>query len=356
MSKFEIDCTKCSFQVQELEIIEVLIRKLENNLKEIRTGVGSLDGCNELVPVLHKIEEDIHCQADSTRNMKEGLERIIQYYKKADKNSQIPIEVSPELHLVCASNNNIYLNDNGDEEKTAIGNIFSYFIGKSIGAAVGAVIGTIISGRGEDIKKSENGEEKNEYRESTKELVKQEEGAPFLEPRINDDGTITIGYGYDFTEEEDPDMFNKYLCRDEEGNIKVKQQMTEKEAEETIKLAAEKKGITQGLEQFISGEGNGNKGKPLNLNQEQYDALFSYFYSNGPMVFTDDKYNEWKGYGGEYAERAEARKELRDYLINNNGNYDPQSIEDLFVGSKGANIKYDYAGRRREEANYFNGK
>lgn len=31
-------------------------------------------------------------------------------------------------------------------------------------------------------------------------------------------------------------------------------------------------------------------------------------------------YEEWIGLGGEYARRAEARKELRDYIINNNGN------------------------------------
>ena len=140
MSKFEIDCTKCSFQVQELEIIEVLIRKLENNLKEIRTGVGSLDGCNELVPVLHKIEEDIHCQAESTRNMKEGLERIIHCYKKADKNSQKSIEVSSELHLACVGNN-IYLND---EDDTSVNLIIDKDFGAVVGAAVGAVVGAAV--------------------------------------------------------------------------------------------------------------------------------------------------------------------------------------------------------------------
>ena len=36
------------------------------------------------------------------------------------------------------------------------------------------------------------------------------------------------------------------------------------------------------------------------------------------------------------------------------GTYDPIRIEELFVDSKGANIKYDYEGRRRKEANTFN--
>lgn len=52
--------------------------------------------------------------------------------------------------------------------------------------------------------------------------------------------------------------------------------------------------------------------------------------------------------------RAEDRKELRDYLINANGAYDNEKILELFVNSKGANIKYDYENRRETEANLFN--
>lgn len=89
------------------------------------------------------------------------------------------------------------------------------------------------------------------------------------------------------------------------------------------------------------------------LNQNQYDALFSYFYSNGGSVFTNSKYDEWISYGGEYALRAQARKALRDYIINSNGTYNSQTIIDLFVNSKGANIKYTYEERRRTEANLF---
>lgn len=73
-------------------------------------------------------------------------------------------------------------------------------------------------------------------------------------------------------------------------------------------------------------------------------------------VFSNSKYNEWIGYGGEYAKRAEARKELRDYLINNNGNYNSSKINKLFVNSKGGNPKYDFKDRRETEASVFNQK
>ena len=68
---------------------------------------------------------------------------------------------------------------------------------------------------------------------------------------------------------------------------------------------------------------------------------------------TNEEYEEWKGYGGEYAERAEAREELRRYLIDENGNCDADRIKELFIESKGANIKYDYKTRRSEEAELF---
>lgn len=192
------------------------------------------------------------------------------------------------------------------------------------------------------------------FTDSTKQFIIKYEGEPFLTPRINSDNSITIGYGYDFTESEDSATFNKYLTKDSVGNIKVKASMTIEEAEETIKWAADKKRITQGLETFIQGTGKGNEETSLILNQNQYDALFSYFYANGPSVFTDTKYNEWMSYGGEYAIRAQAREELRNYLIEYNGNYDSQKIVELFVESKGANIKYEYKDRRTAEAELFN--
>lgn len=192
------------------------------------------------------------------------------------------------------------------------------------------------------------------YQNSTSSLIMQLEGEPFLTPRINDNGTITIGYGYDFKPDEDPDMFNKYLGKNAAGEVYVKSSMTESEARLTIKLVADKKNITSNLESFINGNGAGNNLSPLSLNQNQYDALFSYFYAAGGLVFTDRKYNEWIGYGGEHAIRAEARVELRDYIVNQNGNYDSQKVIDLFVNSKGANIKYTYEDRRRIEANLFN--
>ncbi|MDE6950943.1 MAG: DUF4280 domain-containing protein [Lachnospiraceae bacterium] len=189
--------------------------------------------------------------------------------------------------------------------------------------------------------------------ESTRELIIELEGDPFVTPRINSDGTYTAGYGYDFTEEDDPETFNKYFTRNDKDEVVVKRDLTEEEVLGTIDLATDKKGIKQGLENFISGVGDGNENKELNLNQNQYDALFSYFYSNGRYVFTDLKYEEWAGYGGEYKERANARRELRDYIIEYNGNYDADEIIKRFVASKGPNINYEYVDRRTREGELF---
>ncbi len=190
-------------------------------------------------------------------------------------------------------------------------------------------------------------------KDSTRELIKLLEGDPFITPRINSNGSFTIGYGYDFTQTSDPSTFAKFFYFDENGEIQVKRDLTNQEVDESIDLAAEKKGINTAIEEFVAGTGYGNISKELSINQNQYDALFSYFYSNGAYVFTEEKYNEWKGYQGKYAERAEARKELRDYIVNKNGDYDKKTIEDLFVNSKGANVKYDYEERRRKEAEVF---
>lgn len=70
-------------------------------------------------------------------------------------------------------------------------------------------------------------------------------------------------------------------------------------------------------------------------------------------MFTDDVYNLWKSKGGEMADRAEARKNLKEYLIENNGNYDAEKIEELFVDCKGGNLKYEYTDRRKAEAELF---
>lgn len=82
-------------------------------------------------------------------------------------------------------------------------------------------------------------------------------------------------------------------------------------------------------------------------------VIFSYFYSNGAFVFTDDAYNSWKDKGGEYEVRAEARKTLKDYIIKENGHYEDKVIIKLFIESKGANIKYGYKDRRTQEAEIF---
>lgn len=189
--------------------------------------------------------------------------------------------------------------------------------------------------------------------DSTRQFIKKEEGNPIMKPRINMNGTFTIGYGFDFTKAEQPEIFDRYFTVDANNNIQIRRNLTDKEAEESIDLAVEKKGIMQAIEAFINGTGYGNTKKPLVLNQNQYDALFSYFYSNGAYVFTDDVYNSWKSLGGEYAIRADARRELRDYLIDSNGCYNKETIRRLFVNSKGGNIKYEYLGRRTDEAELF---
>ena len=191
------------------------------------------------------------------------------------------------------------------------------------------------------------------FGESTIEYIVLQEGKPFLTPRINNNGSITIGFGYDFFEYENPEMFNRYLYRNAEGELVVKQEMTYEEAIETIHLAGESKKIFEALNSFVNGTGYGNMTAPITINQNQYNALFSYFYSNGANVFKDSKYEEWIEYGGEYAIRAVARIELRDYLIENNGNYDKEKLIELFVASKGANMNYEYKGRRASEAELF---
>ncbi len=205
------------------------------------------------------------------------------------------------------------------------------------------------------------------YKDSTRDFTAKYEGR-IRYVRINNNGSFTIGYGYDFTEKSDPGMFEKYLQKDETGKVKAKTEkkkdkngkefeerieIPDEDAKKLIKEAAGKLGILKALDQFIAGKGYGNTTKELTINQNQYDALFSYFYSNGSSVFTDDTYNRWKKAKGEKEKRAEARVALRDYLINNNENYDAKQIKTLFVNSKGANVKYDYKGRREAEADLF---
>lgn len=174
--------------------------------------------------------------------------------------------------------------------------------------------------------------------------------------RVNKDGSLTIGYGYDFTKESDPETFNRYFYIDEDGNIQKKGELENDAAFDTVRLGAEQKNIITGVDSFINGNGNGNEKKPLVLNQNQYDALFSFFYSNGAYVFTDEVYNSWKSAGGEKAARAEARKNLKEYLIESNGNYDAEKVEELFVACKGGNLNYEYKDRRKEEAELFTSK
>lgn len=82
----------------------------------------------------------------------------------------------------------------------------------------------------------------------------------------------------------------------------------------------------------------------------RYSVIFSRM---GRMFLRRKNMKNGKDTAGEYAERAEAREELRRYLIDENGNYDADRIKELFIESKGANIKYDYKTRRSEEAELF---
>jgi GH24 family phage-related lysozyme (muramidase) len=196
------------------------------------------------------------------------------------------------------------------------------------------------------------------FSESTKEMVIKHEG--FVdEAWINwDSGSnkyiFTIGYGLDFYET-DTELFEKYITTDKQGKYIPKAKMSKEDAEKLIYEASVRKGIYGGLEDFISGKGKGNTQRKLDLTQNQYDVLFSYFYNNGPHVFEDWKYDEWiNSSNRERNIRAEARIELRDYLINKNGAYDSQMITDLFINSKGPNMKYDYQLRREDEARVFN--
>lgn len=121
-----------------------------------------------------------------------------------------------------------------------------------------------------------------------------------------------------------------------------------------VKEAAEEKGIIEAVNDFINGTGHGNAEKRLEINQNQYDALASYFYSNGANVFSSENYSSGIEMGGRYADRAMGREALREYLIESNGNYDSQVITELFQNSLGGNIKYNYENRRKEEADLFN--
>ena len=103
--------------------------------------------------------------------------------------------------------------------------------------------------------------------------------------RVNGDGSLTIGYGYDFTKESDPDTFDRYFYIDTDGNIQKKRELEDNEAFDTVRLAAEQKKIIEGVDSFISGKGYGNQNKPLVFNQNQYDALFSFVYSMVLMYF-----------------------------------------------------------------------
>lgn len=173
------------------------------------------------------------------------------------------------------------------------------------------------------------------YGDSSREFIKKNEG--IWETVIETDGVYSIGYGCDFTEKEEPELYQKYVI----GGESITQDDADMLLDKKVKI------YVQELDKFI-------KENDLRLNQNQYDALVSYFYNNGQYVFTDDAYVGWINKGGEYAIRAEARKNLKEYLINENGNYEEEAISRLFLESKGPSIKYEYEDRRKNEAELFN--
>ncbi len=175
--------------------------------------------------------------------------------------------------------------------------------------------------------------------QSTIELIKQEEGTFSEKARYDAKfDRYTIGYGNDFTKDERPDLYQKYV---------VEGQMLTQEEADALLIERVQNEFGDAVDSFI-------QENDLVFTQNQYDALVSFFYNNGKYVFSSIVYNSWISKGGEHAVRAEARKALKKYLIDYNGNYDSAKISELFIAAKGPNIKYDYLGRRTREAELFN--
>ena len=174
-------------------------------------------------------------------------------------------------------------------------------------------------------------------KDSTIDFLKSQEGV--WSSVVQSGNTYSIGYGHDFTKESNPDLYKKYVLD--------KEIISDMDADRLLRIKI--KSYADAVNDLIILNN-------LSLTQNQYDALVSFFYNNGIYVFTDSKCSEWMGYGGEYATRAEARVNFRDYLIDANGNYSEIKIKELFLATKGPSVKYEYISRRAAEADLFNRK
>ena len=179
---------------------------------------------------------------------------------------------------------------------------------------------------------------KGSYGNSTKDFLISVEG--IWRTVVKSGDTYSIGYGMDFTQSSHPELYRKYVVNGES--------ITDIDAYNLLDPS-----INAKIQTFIDALDAFTVENSLLFNQNQYDALFSFFYNNGAYVFSDDAYISWVEKGGEYQVRAEARQDLKDYLIAKNGSYDNDKILELFLASKGPSIKYEYVSRRTGEANLF---
>lgn len=177
------------------------------------------------------------------------------------------------------------------------------------------------------------------YNNSTAELIKSYENIWWTVVQTGD--TYSIGWGCDFTKESDPDLYEKYVINGERITIEDADKLFDK------KVVQYCQAVDKLMEEYN-----------ISFDQNQYDALTSFIYNNGINVFSEENYNLGIAKGGNAAKRAEARKELLNYLTSNNGNYNGEEIVKLFVNCGGPSLderfKDGYANRREDEANCFN--
>lgn len=317
MSQFKINIKKCRSEISNLKAIENLLIKLQGQINDAAAIIAQLDGCHEVASALTKIKEDVYTETNNVGQLRDVLEQTLRYYKEADKAKDISFAV---VKLNGSSNIPI-------DQFSKTDNVLEKELEKLLKFI-------------DDLKQTLDSINTSKFCESTKDFLKVQEGIwRTVVKTKRPDGTIvySIGHGNDFTEESNPDLYEKYVINGEE--------ITSEDADRYLDERIAEFG--DALDNFIA-ENN------LKFTQNQYDSLYSYFYNNGPYVFTDDVYNKWVSRGGEYEARAEARKKLEDYLISANGNYDSDLIAEYFVNSKGPSMNHEYVGRRTAEADLFN--
>lgn len=119
-------------------------------------------------------------------------------------------------------------------------------------------------------------DETSEFINSTKDYLISQEG--IWRTAVQSGAKYSIGYGMDFTKESHPDLYQKYVTN--------KQPITDQEAYDLLDPIKNKKMST-----YIDEIDKLIKTNNISLNQNQYDALFSFYYNNGAYVFSDEAYN-----------------------------------------------------------------